>query len=380
MRLIYYLPSLEAPGGLERIITFKANYFAEQGNEVTIITSELGDHKPYFPLSPQVRHIDLGVAFDYPYSQSRLIKLLKYPFRYHRFRKRFAKVLRELRPDITISTLRRELNFVNKLDDGSIKIGEFHVTRYAYGAEALKSGNPLLKWLKAQLNKKFVRNLSQLKRVVLLTHEEAGFWSELTNLSVIPNPIITPLNKVSDGKAKRVIAVGRYAPQKGFDMLIDSWALVAQKYPDWTLYIYGDGFLRAELQEQIERLGLTEKCRLEHTVNNIADKYGESSIFVLSSRYEGFGMVITEAMGCGVPPVSFACPCGPRDIIKNGINGLLAENGNTEDLAEKIGNLIKDEEKRQEMGQQAYADAQKYKMENISEQWEELFQSITKKD
>ena len=107
MRLIYYLPSLEAPGGLERIITFKANYFAEQGNEVTIITSELGDHKPYFPLSPQVRHIDLGVAFDYPYSQSRLIKLLKYPFRYHRFRKRFAKVLRELRPDITISTLRR---------------------------------------------------------------------------------------------------------------------------------------------------------------------------------------------------------------------------------------------------------------------------------
>lgn len=297
MRLIYYLPSLEAPGGLERIITFKANYFAEQGNEVTIITSELGDHKPYFPLSPQVRHIDLGVAFDYPYSQSRLIKLLKYPFRYHRFRKRFAKVLRELRPDITISTLRRELNFINKLDDGSIKIGEFHVTRYAYGAEALKSGNPLLKWLKAQLNKKFVRNLSQLKRVVLLTHEEAGFWSELTNLSVIPNPIITPLNKVSDGKAKRVIAVGRYAPQKGFDMLIDSWALVAQKYPDWTLYIYGDGFLRAELQEQIERLGLTEKCRLEHTVNNIADKYGESSIFVLSSRYEGFGMVITEAMG-----------------------------------------------------------------------------------
>ena len=76
MRLVYYLPSLEASGGLERIITFKANYFAEQGNEVTIITSELGDRKPYFPLSPQVRHIDLGVAFDYPYSQSRLIKLL----------------------------------------------------------------------------------------------------------------------------------------------------------------------------------------------------------------------------------------------------------------------------------------------------------------
>lgn len=378
MKLVYYLPSLEAPGGLERIITFKANYFAEQGNDVTIVTSELEGRKPYFPLSPQVRHIDLGVAFDYPYNQTRLSKLFKYPFRYHCFRKRLTKVLQELSPDITISTLRRELTFLNKLNDGSIKIGEFHVTRYAYGAEALESGNPVLKWLKAQWNKKFIYNLSQLKQVVLLTHEEAGFWPELSNLSIIPNPIITPLNKVSDRKEKHVIAVGRYAPQKGFDKLIDSWALVAQQHPDWSLRIYGDGFLRTELQEQIERLGLTEKCRLEHTVKEIADKYSESSIFVLSSRYEGFGMVITEAMGCGVPPISFACPCGPRDIIKDGVNGLLVEDGNIEDMAKKICYLIENEDKRQEMGKQAYLDAQKYKMENIALQWKKLFETVVK--
>lgn len=378
MKLVYYLPSLEAPGGLERIITFKANYFAEQGNDITIVTSELEGRKPYFPLSSQVRHIDLGVPFDYPYNQTRLLKLIKYPFRYHRFRKRLTKVLRELSPDITISTLRRELFFLNKLDDGSIKIGEFHVTRYAYGVEALKNGNPILKWLKAQWSKKFVQNLSQLKQVVLLTYEEAGFWPELSNLSVIPNPIITPLNKTSDCKEKRVIAVGRYAPQKGFDKLIDSWALVVQQHPDWSLHIYGDGFLRTELQEQIERLGLTEKCWLEHTVKEIADKYSESSIFVLSSRYEGFGMVITEAMGCGVPPISFACPCGPRDIIKDGVNGLLVEDGNIEDMAKKICYLIENEDKRQEMGKQAYLDAQKYKMENIALQWKKLFETVVK--
>lgn len=378
MKLVYYLPSLEAPGGLERIITFKANFFANQGNDITIVTSELEGRKPYFPLSPQVRHIDLGVPFDYPYNQTRLLKLFKYPFRYHRFRKRLTKVLRELSPDITISTLRRELFFLNKLDDGSIKVGEFHVTRYAYGAEALKNGNPILKWLKAQWNKKFIHNLSQLKQVVLLTHEEAGFWPELSNLSVIPNPIITPLNKISDCKGKHVIAVGRYAPQKGFDKLIDSWAVVAQQHPDWSLHIYGDGFLRTELQEQIERLGLTEKCWLEHTVKEIADKYSESSIFVLSSRYEGFGMVITEAMGCGVPPISFACPCGPRDIIKDGVNGLLVEDGNIEDMAKKICYLIENEDKRQEMGKQAYLDAQKYKMENIALQWKKLFETVVK--
>lgn len=378
MKLVYYLPSLEAPGGLERIITFKANYFAEQGNDVTIITSELEGRKPYFPLSPQVKHIDLGVPFDYPYNQARLLKLFRYPFRYHRFRKRLTNVLQELNPDITISTLRRELNFLNKLNDGSIKIGEFHVTRYAYGAEALRSRNPIVRWLKAQWNKKFVHDLSQLKQVVLLTHEEAGFWPELSNLSVIPNPIITPLNKVSNRKEKHVIAVGRYVPQKGFDKLIDSWALVSQRHPDWRLRIYGDGFLRTKLQEQIERLGLAEKCRLEHTVKEISDKYSESSIFVLSSRYEGFGMVITEAMGCGVPPISFACPCGPRDIINDGVNGLLVEDGNIEDMAKKICYLIENEDRRQEMGKQAYLDAQRYKMENIALQWKKLFETVVK--
>lgn len=377
MKILYYLPSLEAPGGLERIITFKANYFAEHGEEVTIVTSEMGERRPYFPLSPQIRHIDLHVPIDYPYNQSRLKKLLKYPFRYHRFRKKFTRLLLQLRPDITISTLRRELNFLNDVDDGSVKIGEFHVTRHAYGAEALTSGNTVVKRLKGLWNRRFIRQLSRLKRVVLLTHEEAGFWPELNNVCVIPNPIVTPLDKVSDGSSHKVIAAGRYAPQKGFDRLIDSWALVAQKHPSWTLHIYGDGYLREELQAQTDRLGLTDACLLEHTVDNIADKYSESSLFILSSRFEGFGMVITEAMGCGVPSVSFACPCGPRDIINDGVNGLLVEDGHVEQMAEKISYLIEHEEIRREMGKQAYRDAQKYKMENIARQWKELFESVT---
>ena len=379
MKLVYYLPSLEAPGGLERIITFKANYFAEHGDEVTIITSESGGRKPYFPLSPRVAHIDLGVAFDYPYSQSRLTKLIKYPFRYYRFRKRFARTLRELRPDITLTTLRREVNFLHKLDDGSVKIGEFHVTRHSYGVKAQTGGNILAKGIKRFWDRRFISNLSRLERVVLLTNEETGFWPELNNLTVIPNPIITPLDKISTCMEKRVIAAGRYAPQKGFDRLIDSWAIVSKKHPSWTLHIYGDGLLRQELQAQAERLGIADTCLLEHTVENIADKYCESSVFVLSSRFEGFGMVITEAMGCGVPPVSFACPCGPRDIIDDRVNGLLVEDDNVEEMAEKIAYLIENEEIRRQMGIQAYQDARKYKMENIARLWTELFESVTLK-
>ncbi len=374
MKIVYYLPSLHAPGGLERIITFKANYFAEhfENYEVFVVTSEQVGMKPFFELSPKVKHIDLDVTFDWPFQQSRLSKILKYPARYRRFKKRFTELLCELKPDITISTLRREMHFLHAIPDGSVKIGEFHVTRNSYGW----GGNDLLR---KRWERNFVLSLKKFNRIVLLTHEETSFWPELNNTTVIPNPIITPMKQQSDCTSHQVIAAGRYAVQKGFDLLIEAWALVVKQHPDWTLCIYGDGSLRRDFEIQIERLGLIESCLLKHTVSDIESKYCESSIFVLSSRFEGFGMVITEAMGCGVPPVSFACPCGPRDIITDGYNGLLAENGNIAQLAHKICRLIANKEERQQLGKQAYIDSKKYQMENIGQQWKELFESLTHK-
>ena len=119
---------------------------------------------------------------------------------------------------------------------------------------------------------------------------------------------------------------------------------------------------------------------LEEQTPDIIRNYCRSSIFVLSSRYEGFGMVITEAMSCGVPPVSFTCPCGPRDIIDDGKNGLLVENGNIEMLAEKICYLIENDEIRRKMGQQARIDVERFKIEQIAEQWKQLFESLTLKN
>ena len=119
---------------------------------------------------------------------------------------------------------------------------------------------------------------------------------------------------------------------------------------------------------------------LEEQTPDIIRNYCRSSIFVLSSRYEGFGMVITEAMSCGVPPVSFTCPCGPRDIIDDGKNGLLVENGNIEMLAEKICYLIENDEIRRKMGQQARIDVERFKIEQIAEQWKQLFEGLTLKN
>ena len=135
MKIKYYLPSLYAPGGLERIVTFKANYLAEhcEGYEVYIITSEQRDRQIHFALSPKVKHIDLGISFDWPFNQSPISKLLKYPFRFYKFRKRFTRLLMDIRPDITLSTIRREMKFIHSIADGSKKVGEFHVTRHSYG-------------------------------------------------------------------------------------------------------------------------------------------------------------------------------------------------------------------------------------------------------
>lgn len=275
MKIAYYLPSLQAPGGIERIVTFKANYFAEhfEGYDITIITSEQMGKAPHFPLSPKVKHIDLGVSFDLPYSQSIVSKVLKYPFRYYRFKQRLSNLLNELKPDITISTMRRELNFITKLKDGSLKIGEFHVSRYAYGAEALKRKSPIVNMIKKRWANRFVKNLSKLSRVIILTSEGAKDWPELTNISIIPNPISTPVEgKQTDILSHNAIAVGRYAPQKGFDMLIPAWSIVAQRHPDWKLHIYGEGDLKEKFTKLIDELQLNNNCLLHHTVSNIAGK------------------------------------------------------------------------------------------------------------
>ena len=215
---------------------------------------------------------------------------------------------------------------------------------------------------------------------MVLTHEDAALWPELNNVIVIPNPTSFFSDTVSDCMRKQVIAAGRYVSQKGFDRLISAWQKVASRHPDWVLKIYGDGGERESLQQQIAELGLSENCILEHSVSDIAAKFQESSIFVLSSRYEGFGLVIVEAMSCGLPVVSFACHCGPQDIISEGIDGLLLPEGDIDGLAKKICLLIEEEELRKKMGKMARLKSEDYKIENIGVQWTALFESLLKSE
>lgn len=376
MKIAYCIPSLYYPSGMERVLTLKANYFAEHfGYDIHIILTDGKDKKPYYELHPSVTVHQLDINYDEMYGWPLHKRILGYMKKQRLFKKRLSECLLSIRPDITISLLRRDINFINDMKDGSVKIGEIHFNKSNYREF---SDNRLPGFVQRAVKQywmhQLIRQLRKLEYFVVLSYEDAAEWTELHNVKVIHNPLPFFPDCQSDLTSKQVIAVGRYMPQKGFDRLIPAWRIVNEQHPEWVLRIYGDG-MREELQKQIDSLGITSSCILEHSVPNIIEKYCESSIFVLSSRYEGFGMVIIEAMACGVPPVSFTCPCGPRDIITDTRNGLLVENGDIEGLAEMICYLIENEDERREMGQQARSDVTRFKIEEIALKWKSLFES-----
>lgn len=373
-KIVYCVPHLFILGGIERVITLKTNYLADVlGYEVYIITTDGGGKKPYFKLSSKIKVIDLNINFDEIYKEPLFKQIFHYSTKQRLFKKKLKETLLKIRPNITISLVRREINFINSINDGSIKLGEIHVNKMnSRKFRGEQTDNSIKRLIEKYLREKLIRKLKKLDQFIVINQEDKEQWYELNNITVISNPLPSFPTKKSDCSTHQVIAVGRHSYQKGFDLLINAWNLVSKKHPDWLLKIYGEG-KDSELINQIKSLNLEKTCLLEQPVNNIVDKYCESSIFVLSSRYEGFGMVIAEAMSCGVPSVSFECPCGPRDIIKNEVDGLLAEPENIEDLAEKICYLIENESIRKEMGKKASVNIQRYSIENIMKQWDELF-------
>ena len=376
-KIVYLTPALYMAGGVERVLTLKANYFADQlGYDITIILTD-GKEKPFFyPLSDKVRVVNLNINFEELWTCSFAKKIVVYLKKQRLYKKLVRQELMRLHPDITISLLRREINFISDIRDGSRKMGELHVNRANYRNFEAGDANFLKNLFARFWMKSLVRKLKRLDRFVVLTEEDRQAWPELTNVTVIPDPLSFVPTRQSPLTSKRVIAVGRYAYQKGFDLLLQAWSKVEKACPDWQLAVYGMGN-RQPYQQLAAELRLDRsRCHLEDSTQDIEQEYCDSSLFVFSSRFEGFGMVLVEAMACGLPVVSFACPCGPKDIVAHGEDGLLVENGNVEQLADALIRLMKDAEARQTMASKAVANVQRFRMEALAGQWKQLFTSI----
>lgn len=377
LKLAYIVPGIFYPSGMERVLTAKVNYFVHYFDyEIHIFVTDGKGLEPYYPLDERIHLHHLDINFDGIFRFSLFKRLRLYIKKQRLFKKRLEAQLTALRPDITVSLLRRDVNFLNDLKDGSLKVGELHFNKLVY-RQFTDRRFPVFvqKAISSVWQMQLLKNLRKLAAFVVLTHEDAGYWQGLDNISVIPNPLSFYPVQAAALDNKQVIAVGRMTYQKGFDMLIEAWKTVSSKHPDWILKIYGGGEKEA-YQLQIDRLGIGATCFLEDGTDTIGEKYDESSIFVLSSRYEGFPMVLGETMAYGVPPVSFTCPCGPRDIIVHKRNGLLVENGHIPQLADHICYLIENETERKIMGQNARNDVQKFDIAPIALQWRTLFESL----
>lgn len=377
MKIAYCTPSLYIPGGVERVLTTKANYLADvAGYDIYIILTDGKGKEPYYELSKKIHVINLDINFEELWSKSFLQKIPVYLKKQARYKKQLKKTLYEIRPDVTVSLLRREINFLCDIKDGSKKVGEMHINKAHYRNFEGKDYN----WIKGIFSKLWMRelmsSLKKLDKMIVLSEEDKSSWTGIKNIDVIPNPLPFKAEKLSTHVNKQVIAVGRYVHEKGFDLLLESWKTVYEKHPDWQLVFYGSGDT-TYYKELAKSIGVDKVCSFNGPTKDIKDKYAESSIYALSSRFEGFGMVIIEAMNCGVPVVSFACPYGPRYIITNGKDGFLVKDGDTGQLAEHICYMIEHPEERIQMGKNAIETAKKYSIEEIGKQWTELFSKLT---
>ena len=345
----------------------KVRYLVEQLHwEVVVVTTDQHGSEPFYPFPDRVRMIDLGVNYSEDNGKPFLKKLVGFLRRRRLHKKRLKALLNKIKPDVVDCFYPGECSFVPGLKDGSRKVMELHQSKlfhHQYNRSGLMG---LADKVRARMDEKLVRRFD---RFVVLTEEDARMWGDIPGLRVIPNAANFIAERYSDCSTKRVVAVGRLDYQKSFDRLVLAWEKVHEEVPDWTLDIFGQGEWKDMLQKMIDERGLQGCVKLNAPTRNIGEEYANSSMLVMSSHYEGFPMVMIEARACGLPVVSFDFKCGPRDIITPGENGLIVSDGDIDGLADAMIKLMRDDEQRKRMGENAKKVVDTFSEEKVMGKW-----------
>lgn len=370
MRIVYCILGTFNAGGMERVLANKANYLVRRGYDITVVTTDQQGRQPYFPLDPAIRRIDLGINYTHSEGQSLPMKLGAYIWKKYHHKRKLRQLLREIKPDVTVSMFDLEASFLYRIKDGSKKVLEIHFSRYKR-LQYQRQG--IWKWIDRYRSDLDGRIASKYDKFVVLTEEDRQYWGALPHIAVIPNASSFRADQPATLEQKKVIAVGRLDFQKRFEDLLTAWQQVSHVAPAWQLTIFGHGPDKTSLMDQIDRLGIRDSVHLREPVPHIQQEMLGSSMLVLTSRYEGLPMVLLEGQACGLPLVSYACKCGPRDLIQDGVNGFLIPEGDTDTLAQRILMLMSDGQKRKQMGAEGFSRAEQYSEEVVMNKWMDLF-------
>ncbi|RCJ37396.1 group 1 glycosyl transferase [Nostoc minutum NIES-26] len=362
MRLTLIISSLTY-GGAERVMSIMANYWVAKGWQITLLTFESQKNNEFY-LDSRVSYLTLGMYKD---SANAIIGVWNNLKRIGRLR----DAIINSKPDAVISFM------------STTNVLVLLATRGLQIPVVVSERNDPLK-ISISRSWKQLRQWTYpfADRIVFQTNRARDYFSSKVQASgcIIPNMVLLPPieKELSRNllKERSLIAVGRLVRAKGFDLLLQAFAQLKDCYPDWTLTILGEGSLRSDLESLRNQLGLSDRVYLPGTVNNPYEFLKQADIFIMSSRFEGFPNALCEAMACGLPVISTDCPSGPREIIRDGIDGILVPNEDMSALAVAIERLISDEEERKRLAVHAPEVTERFNLEKVMGMWEELLTQV----
>jgi glycosyltransferase involved in cell wall biosynthesis len=352
-------------GGAERVVATMANAWAARGWQITLLTFDDGREPPFYPLDPRVQHRPLGIAGA---SAGTLRAVASNVERVRVIR----RAILESQPDAVLSFL------------DTVNVSVLLATRgLGLPTVVMEQTDPGQKSIGRSWNGLRQLLYRRASRLVVLSETSRSFFppSIRAKSIIIPNPIAVDAPVQGDAKrqdgGRTVIAMGRFAPEKGFHLLIDAFARIADKHPDWRLVIWGDGPLRPQLESLCDRLGMNERVSLPGRTTEPFRQLRAADLFVMSSRREGFPLALGEAMACGLPAVSFDCPSGPREIIRDGVDGLLVPDGDVVGLSAAMSRLMTDDAERHRLAARAVEVNERFGAQRVLGQWEDLLRELT---
>ena len=374
MKIVYCIAGTYNSGGMERVLASKANWLSEHGYEVSIVTTDQKGRKPFFSLNEEIKTYDLGINYADNNGRSFGNKLVHYPVKQWKHKSKLSHLLKKLRADMVVCMFNNDASFICNIKDGSRKILEIHFSKFKklqYGRKGL--------WKLADewRTKQEEKTVRRFDKFVVLTEEDKSYWGNVPNIIVIPNARTFETEDMAALDNKIVLAVGRLEYQKGFDRLIEIWKKVCSYTNCWNLVIVGDGSMREMLQKQIDELGISDRTIIVRGTNDIKNYYMNVSIVVMTSRYEGLPMALLEAQTFGLPIVSYACKCGPKDIVSDGVDGFIVPENAEARFVYRMVELMNKDELRKKMGGEAKKSSEHFSQNNIMQKWTNLFESMT---